>query len=468
MAGQDYPGDLYELTNAGSTSAETNRQSYRMTSFLGRANYNYADRYYLGLSYRTDGSSRLARENRWGSFWSVSGAWRFIDESFLNPVKNVLTDGKLRVSYGVNGTQPSDYYAYMNLYKYGIIYNGQSGMSIVGIANPDLKWEKNKTWNIGLDLSFIDRISVTFDYYQRKTSDLIYDLPVSQVGGYYDGNYGYTTPQNIGSLKNSGFELTITSTNFRNKDFTWTTSLNMAHNSNKLTKLDGQQNEIVSGPLIHRVGEPYYSYYVYEYAGVDAETGKEMFYLNDGTENARKTTTNISEANKTIVGRHQASIEGGLTNNLKWKFIDLGFTFTYSLGGDAFDYSTWQHSNGGSHLYGGAVPTYYDISKMWTGPGDTNATLPKFEYGSAASLSSRWLMPTDYLRLKNLTLGVSIPQNYINKLGLSKARIYFSGSNLLTWKSKDLFVDPEMRVDGLCTFETPALRTYTFGIELNF
>ena len=468
MAGQDYPGDLYELTNAGSTSAETNRQSYRMTSFLGRANYNYADRYYLGLSYRTDGSSRLARENRWGSFWSVSGAWRFIDESFLNPVKSVLTDGKLRVSYGVNGTQPSDYYAYMNLYKYGIIYNGQSGMSIVGIANPDLKWEKNKTWNIGLDLSFIDRISVTFDYYQRKTSDLIYDLPVSQVGGYYDGNYGYTTPQNIGSLKNSGFELTITSTNFRNKDFTWTTSLNMAHNSNKLTKLDGQQNEIVSRPLIHRVGEPYYSYYVYEYAGVDAETGKEMFYLNDGTENARKTTTNISEANKTIVGKHQASIEGGLTNNLKWKFIDLGFTFTYSLGGDAFDYSTWQHSNGGSYLYGGAVPTYYDISKMWTGPGDTNATLPKFEYGSAASLSSRWLMPTDYLRLKNLTLGVSIPQNYISKLGLSKARIYFSGSNLLTWKSKDLFVDPEMRVDGLCTFETPALRTYTFGIELNF
>lgn len=468
MAGQDYPGDLYELTNAGSTSAETNRQSYRMTSFLGRANYNYADRYYLGLSYRTDGSSRLARENRWGSFWSVSGAWRFIDESFLNPVKSVLTDGKLRVSYGVNGTQPSDYYAYMNLYKYGIIYNGQSGMSIVGIANPDLKWEKNKTWNIGLDLSFIDRISVTFDYYQRKTSDLIYDLPVSQVGGYYDGNYGYTTPQNIGSLKNSGFELTITSTNFRNKDFTWTTSLNMARNSNKLTKLDGQQNEIVSGPLIHRVGEPYYSYYVYEYAGVDAETGKEMFYLNDGTENARKTTTNISEANKTIVGKHQASIEGGLTNNLKWKFIDLGFTFTYSLGGDAFDYSTWQHSNGGSYLYGGAVPTYYDISKMWTGPGDTNATLPKFEYGSAASLSSRWLMPTDYLRLKNLTLGVSIPQNYISKLGLSKARIYFSGSNLLTWKSKDLFVDPEMRVDGLCTFETPALRTYTFGIELNF
>lgn len=468
MVGQDYPGDLYELTNAGTTQAETNKEGYRMTSFLGRVNYNYANKYYFGASYRTDGSSRLARENRWGSFWSVSAAWRFIDESFLSAIKNILTDGKLRLSYGVNGTQPYDNYAYMNLYKYGIKYNNQSGMSIVGIANPELRWEKNKTWNIGLDISFIDRISVAFDYYQRKTSDLIYDLPVSQVGGYYNGEYGYTTPQNIGSLKNTGFELTITSTNFKTKDFTWTTSLNMSHNNNKLEKLDGLQNEIVSGVLIHRVGEPYYSYYLYEYAGVDPETGKEMFYLNDGTDNARNTTTNISEAQKTIVGKHQASIEGGLTNNLKWKFIDLGFTFTYSLGGDAFDYSTWQHSNGGSHLYNGAVPAYYDISKMWTGPGDTAATLPKFEYGSTASLSSRWIMPTDYLRLKNLTLGVSIPQEFIKKLGLGKARIYFSGSNLLTWKSGDLLVDPEMRVDGLCTFETPAMRTYTFGLELNF
>ena len=468
MVGQDYPGELYELTNAGSTSAETNKQGYRMTSFLGRVNYNYADKYYLGGSYRSDGSSRLARANRWGSFWSVSGAWRFINKGFMNPVKHILTDGKLRLSYGVNGTQPSDYYAYMNLYKYGIIYAGQSGMSIVGIANPDLRWEKNKTWNIGLDLSFIDRIGVTFDYYERKTTDLIYDLPISQTGGYYNDEYGYTTPQNIGSLKNTGFELTITSTNFNTKDFTWTTSLNMAHNSNKLEKLDGQQNEIVSGALIHRVGEPYYSYYLYEYAGVDPETGKEMFYINDGTENARKTTTNISEANKTIVGKHQTAIEGGLTNNLKWKFIDLGFTFTYSLGGDAFDYATWQHSNGGSYLYNGSLPAFYDLSKMWTGPGDTRATLPKFQYGGVASLSSRWIMPTDYLRLKNLTLGVSVPQQYIKKLGINKARIYFSGSNLLTWKSKDLFVDPEMRVDGLCTFETPALRTYTFGLELNF
>jgi hypothetical protein len=340
-------------------------------------------------------------------------------------------------------------------------------MSIVGIANPDLKWEKNKTWNVGLDLTFIDRINVTFDYYKRNSSDLIYNLPVSQVGGYYNSSYGYTTPQNIGEMQNKGFELTISSTNFNTKDFTWNTSFNISHNDNKLVKLDGDSQEIVSGVTIHRVGEPYYSYYMYEYAGVDPKTGNELYYINDGTENSRNTTTEVSEANKVIVGSHQAAVEGGLTNNLRWKFIDLGFTFTYSIGGDAYDYATWQHANG-NNVYNGAVPAYYDIDKMWRGEGDTSATLPRFEYGKTAVNSSRWLMPTDYLRLKNLTLGVTIPKQFTSKVGINKARVYFSGSNLLTWKSKDLLVDPEMPVDGLCTFETPALRTYTFGLELNF
>jgi len=470
MRGQDYPTDLYEFANAGETSSESNIYQYRMTSFLGRLNYNYADKYYFGASFRRDGSSRLSKDNRWGNFWSVSGAWRFTKEGFAKSFNKVLTDGKIRVSYGVNGTQPSDYYAYKNYYKYGIKYNGTAGMAIVGIGNPDLKWEKNESFNIGLDLTFLERFSLTFDYYTRTTKDLIYDLLVSYVPGYYDGStYDATAAQNVGSLKNSGFELTLSSVNIRKKDFEWTTSINFGHNSNKVKKLDGLQNEIISGPLIHRVGETYYSYYLYEYAGVDPETGKELYYINgDNPATARNTTTEVSEANKTIVGKHEPTIEGGLTNNIVWKFIDFGFTLTYSLGGDAFDRATWQHSNGGTYVYYGATPAYYDISKMWTGPGDTSATLPKFQYGSTAQLSSRWLMPTDYLRVKNLTIGFSAPKAFLSKYGVSKARLYFSASNLLTWKSKDLFVDPEMPVSGCCTFETPALRTFTFGVELGF
>ena len=467
--GTDYPGDLYEFGNAGTTSAESNKSGYTLASWLGRANYNYDNRYYAGVSYRRDGSSRLAKANRWGDFWSVSAAWRFGAEKFMEPVKHVLSDGKLRVSYGVNGTLPSNYYDYMNLYKFGRYYNGKSGMAIVGIGNPDLKWEKNRAFNVGLDLTFLDRISVTFDYYVRSTSDLIYDLPVSAVPGYFSGDSPYlpTSPKNVGSLRNNGYEVTITSNNIQTKDFSWTTSLNFGHNHNKLTKIYGDQDQIISGVRIHKVGEPYYSFYGYEYAGVDPATGKESFYLNDGTADARKTTTDPSKAHKVIIGNHETSLEGGLSNNLTWKFVDFGLNFTFSLGGKAYDGATWQHDNG-SNLFRGAVPAYYDINKTWKGPGDTSASQPVFQYGNTSENSSRWLMPTDYLRLKSLTLGLTAPGNWVSRFGLSKARFYFAASNLLTWKSKDLTVDPEMRVDGVCTFQTPALRTFTFGLELGF
>ena len=467
--GTDYPGDLYEFGNAGTTSAESNKSGYTLASWLGRVNYNYDNRYYAGVSYRRDGSSRLAKANRWGDFWSVSAAWRFGAEKFMEPVKHVLSDGKLRVSYGVNGTLPSNYYDYMSLYKFGRYYNGKSGMAIVGIGNPDLKWEKNRAFNVGLDLTFLDRISVTFDYYVRTTSDLIYDLPLSAVPGYFSGDSPYlpTSPKNVGSLRNNGYEVTITSNNIQTKDFSWTTSLNFGHNHNKLTKIYGDQDQIISGIRIHKVGEPYYSFYGYEYAGVDPATGKESFYLNDGTADARKTTTDPSKAHKVIIGNHETSLEGGLSNNLTWKFIDFGLNFTFSLGGKAYDGATWQHNNG-SYLFRGAVPAYYDINKTWKGPGDTSASQPVFQYGNTSENSSRWLMPTDYLRLKSLTLGLTAPGNWVSRFGLSKARFYFAASNLLTWKSKDLTVDPEMRVDGVCTFQTPALRTFTFGLELGF
>lgn len=468
MSGSNYTGEKYELENASETSAQTDKQGYRLTSFLGRINYNYANKYYVGASFRTDGSSRLARENRWGNFWSASASWRFTSEKFMESVKDVLSDGKIRISYGVNGTQPSNYYGYKSYYKFGYYYDGTNGMAIGGIANHNLKWEKNKALNLGLDLSFWNRLSLSFDYYTRTTSDLIFDLPISAVPGYYDGSsFSLTAPQNVGELKNSGFELTITSNNFNTKDFSWTTTLNLAHNKNKVSKLYGTQEQIINGVLIHKVGEPYYSYYTYEYAGVDPETGKELYYLNDGTENARQTTTDYSEAQKTIVGNHEPDIEGGLTNTVRYKFIDFGMTLTFSLGGKAMDYATWQHSNGGDYLYYGAVPSYYKIEDTWQQPGD-HAKLPKFEYGSTSTMSSRWMQSTDYLRVKSLSIGFSAPKNFLSQFGINKARAYFAASNLLTWKSKDLAVDPETPVNGLCTFETPALRTFTFGVEIGF
>lgn len=472
--GKDYPGDLYEPGNAGTTSADGQRQNSKLVSYLGRVNYNYDNKYYAGVSFRRDGSSRLSRDNRWGSFWSVSGSWRFTGESFMKPLENILTDGKLRVSYGVNGTQPYNLYGYMNLYQYGEYYDGQSGMGIVGVGNPDLKWEKNKAFNVGLDLTFLNKYTATFDYYTRTTSDLIYDMPVSAVAGYYDSSLPLmpTTPKNIGSLRNSGFELTLTANWIQKRDFSWTTSINMAHNHNKVIKLNGTADLVTDTDygrvLVHKVGETYNSYYAYEYAGVDPQTGLEMYYINDGTDNARNTTTNVNEAKKVILGSAEADLEGGISNTMKWKGFDLSFNLTYQIGGDAYDYPRWQHTNGGSELYYGAVPSFYKLSDMWTGPGDTNAKLPKFQYGNTFAYSSRWMMPLDYLRLKSLTVGYSLPLNWIRSLYLTKARVYFSGSNLLTWKSSKLLVDPEVPVNGVANFETPAIRTFTFGVELSF
>lgn len=271
-------------------------------------------------------------------------------------------------------------------------------------------------------------------------------------------------------MRNRGIEFEIKSTNISTKDWYWTTSFNISHNKNELTKLDGEQTEMMDasyGQLIHRVGESFNSFYAYEYAGVDPETGKESYYINDGTANARNTTTNSAEANKVIVGHVDPKVQGGLSNFVSWKFIDLNFTFTYSFGGHAFDRATWIQSNGGTYHYLGNIPSYWKAEDMWQKPGD-NAKLPQFAYGNAAVSSSRWMLSTDHVRLKNITLGFTIPQSCTKRLGLTKVRAYASANNLFTIKSADLYVDPEVPANGIVTFETPALRTVTFGVEIGF
>lgn len=241
--------------------------------------------------------------------------------------------------------------------------------------------------------------------------------------------------------------------------------MNLGHNKNKLTKLDGDQSEIIEGRyLIHQVGKPYYSFYGYEYAGVDPATGKESYYLNDGSGNI---TTNSAEANKVILGNANPKVQGGFSNFVSWKDIDLNFTFTYSFGGHMMDAARWLQSNGGSDHYDGNIPSYYKLSDMWQKPGD-HAKLPQFAYNNSETTSSRWIKSTNHVRLKNITLGYSLPKHLTRAWGINKLRAYASANNLLTFKSKDLYVDPEVPVNGLVMFENPALRTVTFGLEIGF
>ena len=456
-----------EVENAAITKSSSDISEYRLLSYLGRVDYNYDSKYYASVSYRRDGSSRLAKKNRWGDFWSVSGSWRLTNEPFMESIREKVTDTKIRASYGVNGTQPWRYYDYMPLFSFGYNYDGQVGSAESKPGNSNLKWEKNYAFNAGIDLTFLNRFSLTFEWYTRKTQDLLIERPISGTIGFVNRYNKANELLNIGSMRNSGVELELRSTNVQHKDFTWNTTLTLAHNKNKILTLDGKQDQIVSYRAIHRIGEPYNAFYTYEYAGVDPKTGQELYYKNTGDAHDRETTTDVTKAERTIVGYADPKVTGGLTNTLTWKFIDLNFTFTYSFGGHLYDDVDWLHSNGGGDLMYGAIPSYYKKEDTWKKSGD-NAKLPLYSVGNSATHSSRWMMPSDYVRLKNLTLGFTLPTRLAKKAGFDRMRAYMSGNNLLTFKSKDLYVDPEGPASGFVYFSAPAMRTVTFGVELGF
>ena len=456
-----------EIQNAAITKSSSSISEYRMLSYLGRADYNYDSKYYVSASYRRDGSSRLAKANRWGDFWSLSGSWRLTNEPFMESIREKVTDTKIRASYGVNGTQPWRYYDFMPVYSFGYNYDNQVGTSESTPGNANLKWEKNYAFNAGIDLTFLNRFTLTVEWYTRKTQDLLLERPISGTIGFVDEYNHANELVNVGAMRNSGIELELRSTNVQKKDFTWNTTLTLAHNQNKILQLNKDQDEIISYESIHRVGQPYNSFYAYEYAGVDPQTGKELYYKNTNDEHARETTTDETKANRTIIGSADPKVTGGLTNTLTWKFIDLNFTFTYSFGGKVYDGVSWLHSNGGIDLFYGAVPSHYKKEDMWRNPGD-NAKLPMFANGNVDVPSSRWLLPSDHVRLKNLTLGFTLPTKLSKKVGFDRIRAYMSGNNLLTFKSKKLYVDPENTASGFVYFRAPAMRTVTFGVELGF
>lgn len=459
--------NLVEPDNASVlNSFISSTQAYRMLSYLSRLNYDYDDRYYIAGSFRRDGSSRLSPKNRWGNFWSVSGMWHLSNESFMKPIKHILSDVKIRASYGVNGNQPGSLYGYMGLYTYGQSYMGGFGSYESSLANPNLKWEKNYNLNIGLDLAFLSRIFLSIEYYNRDTKDLLYSLPISATTGFT--NY----LSNVGQLNNKGVELELRTINFATPHFNWSTVLNLSHNSNKIISLNGQLEQSIEGTwFIHKVGLPYHTFYVKEFAGVDPQNGDALYYTNtlnkDGSY-SREITNDISKAQAIPYKSVNPKISGGLTNILNYKQLDLSFTLTYSLGGYSFDKLGTYIENGTTNIYTSKynLPAY--AMERWQKPGD-QTDVPRFVYNQSASdnNSSRYIHSTDHLRLKNLTLGYTLPREWTRKVMVNKARFYFSGSNLLTWAKWKQY-DPETPVNGEVFCEAPPMRTFSFGVQLTF
>ncbi len=459
--------DKNDISNGKKTeSVSGSNTRTRMVSYIGRVNYDYDNKYFLGASYRVDGSSRLERSHRWGNFWSVSGAWRIIEENFMKPTNKWLTDLKLRASYGVNGTLPSDYYGYMALSSLGSGYNEQPAIIISQLANANLKWETNYNLNLGLDFALFDRVNVTLEYYLRNTKNLLMDSPVSMTTGF--SSY----LMNVGQLRNQGVELEINSTNIKNKNFEWKTTFNLSHNTNKVVNLDGDQTEIISGTQIHKIGHSYRTFYMIEFAGINPENGNPQFYTNDLLEDgtySKEITENATKAKSIMLDKHaEPNITGGLYNSFRYKWFDLSFLFNYQFGG--YSYDTWaQKTEHGGYDMEANIPTYYADS--WKNPGDITKYECFYDKSSSVAMhkitNSRRLHSTDYFRLKTLTFGFTLPKQWTSAIGISNARLYMSANNLLTWAAWDYY-DPESVVNGSATQSTPPLKTVTFGLNLNF
>ena len=461
--GAGYPNNrLPELINTSKpmTAASWVDEDH-LLSMLSRINYDYDNKYYFSANFRRDGSSRLGKNKRWGNFWSVSGAWRISKEKFMEDL-TFVNDLKVRVSYGINGTLPSGYYSHLNLYSFGFNYQDKPGSAPTTIANPDLGWEKNKNLNIGFDTRLFDRLSIAFDYYDRQTEDLLQDVPVSMTTGFS------TTLKNVGSMVNRGVEIDINYDVLADTPLKWSTGLVLSHNKNKISKLF-EGKDIISGTNILREGESYYSWWSREWAGVDPETGEELWVLNteneDGSLN-KELTKNPALAQRVIIGKPDPTLTGGWRNSISWKGLEVNALFSFSLGGHVMDDPCllYTDSDGESAWKGIGIQQL----NRWQKPGDvTNVPRRINGYQYARYGSSRHMQSSDHLRLKTVSASYSLPTNWVNKVGMRNVRVFVSGNNLLTWSKYDN-IDPEQPVNGIAGFSLPNLKTVTFGLEIGF
>lgn len=466
--GFPFPG-VYELRSASvKADADSYQTDYRTVGYFSRINYAYDNKYYLSASVRRDGSSIFGKDKKYGTFWSVGGAWRLKQESFLQNV-DWLTELKLRASYGTGGNDKFDLtdkpelsrYASLDLYELGFNYNGVGGTAYSQPGNPILAWEKNANTDVGIEFRLFNALNGEVVYYDRSSEGLLFSRPLSMVTGFTK----ITT--NLASMTNRGIEVALSADAITTTDFNWNVSLNFAVNKNKITKLS--QPELIVGTKRYREGVDVYQYYMPEYAGVDPENGKPLWY-QDKTENgvtSRVTTSDYKLATFNDQGSALPKYTGGFNNRFTYKEFDLGITTYFSVGSKVYD-QNYEYMNADGAEAGRQLSR--DVLKAWKNPGD-RTNVPEFivSNGSNGSQrSTRSLFSGTYARIKTVSLGYSLPKAVIAKTKvLQNARIYVSGENVLTW-ARHKGIDPEFNITGLSRNEIPNVRTFSFGLNVGF
>jgi len=321
------------------------------------------------------------------------------------------------------------------------------------LANPNPTWEENEEYNFALDYGFFNRISGSVEYYDRTTNNMLYEKKISYTSGF--GSYML----NIGSVKNSGFEFLINVEALRSA-VSWDIGLNLSHNKSEILNL-GDEEEFVDGRFIYRVGESFYNYYLYNYAGVNPINGEALWYNKDG-----EITNQASKANKIVAGSPEPKLMGGINSNLSWKGLVLNATLQFKTGNKVQIEEHRYLTGDGNWMKNQANP----ILDYWKQPGDITDVPKPIADNSTNSYqyySTRWMYDGDFLRIQNVTLSYSLPQKWITPLRLSNLRVYASGVNLYTFHDVPYW-DPERGMDGLVAGMHPQTKKVTFGIDVTF
>ena len=503
----DFPFDNLGNNNLGlgATPSKVNSNYYDKTllSFFARANYNYDNRYLLTATVRTDGSTVFSNKNKWGFFPSFSAAWRVSEEAFMKDLK-WLSNFKVRFGWGIVGNDRISNYLSMDLYtdsKYGMGNSTVTVLTPKQLKNSNLKWEGSSSVNLGLDLGFFDnRLNVTADFFIKNTKDLLLAQSLAQATGFT------SQWQNIGKIQNKGIELSITSTNIQTKEFTWNTNFNISFIRNELKALadgashmyarSGFDSNFTGYDYIAKVGESLGLIYGYEFDGIYqyddfyTDTNGNLVLKPGITNNTRYNTGekgaqngavpgavkykdqdgdgDITTNDRTVIGNAMPKWFGGITNTFEYKGFDLSFMFQFNYGNDIYNatrlYATQSRSGRRNMLA--------EVADRWS-PTNASNLVPSYRGYITNDVYSRFVEDGSFLRLKNVTLGYTLPKKWTNKFHASRLRVYVTGQNLFCLNNYSGY-DPEVNslsnpmMPGLDWGAYPKSRVFTVGIDLQF
>ncbi|WP_372950028.1 SusC/RagA family TonB-linked outer membrane protein [Mariniphaga sp.] len=454
-SGFPFPG-LVELDAAaiaeGSGSYEDN---YRLESYLAKIDYAFDQRIFASFNMRTDGNSRFAKDVRWGSFWGLGFSWLISRESFMEDF-SALNLLRIKASYGEQGNDKiGSFYGYQGLYQTGINNIDYPGVLASRLSTPGLSWESLNALNLGFEVKFLNRFNFNFEYYLRNNSDLLFEQPLPPSTGFT------SIDANIAQLLNAGFDLEMGGLILNASNFSWNLDLNLGHFKNEIKALP--QEFIINGNKRWEIGRSIYDFWIEDFAGVDAETGKSLWYYDTTENGAREVTDSYTQADRYYAGSSIPDLFGGINNLMNIYDFDLSVLLGFGLGGKVLDQGYLEIMHSGQYGY----DFHRDILERWT-PENTETNVPVIDGDSYTNRrSTRFLTDASFLNVKNVSLGYQVPKTMVTKLNLAALRLNLTADNLALVSARK-GLNPQFSFDGSFAREYVPMRTISAGIDVQF